>query len=184
MADVTENQAGAHKRSLHNRQPRRQVRVDLTPMVDLAFLLISFFMLTTAMGKPRAMQLLQPDGKDKTEIADCQVLNILIDSNAAIYSYEGLNVQDMHRTSFNGNDGIRQIILSKVRTVKAECGSYKSGKPREMICLIKLLPNAKYQSMVDIMDEMSITSTTAYAMQDPLEDEVKQVEQKQLLADN
>lgn len=184
MAEVTENQGGGHKRSLHNRQPHRQVRVDLTPMVDLAFLLISFFMLTTAMAKPRAMQLMQPKEGETMDVADCQVLNILIDSNAAIYSYEGLNIQDMQRTSFNGNEGIRQIILNKARTVKAECGNYKNGKPREIICLIKLLPDAKYQSMVDILDEMNITSTTAYAMQDPLADELKQVEQNKLLADN
>ena len=166
MADVTENQGGGNKRSLHKCQPRKQVRVDLTPMVDLAFLLISFFMLSTVMGKPRAMELNQPKSGEPMDVADCQVLNILIDKNDKVYSYDGLNVQDMQRTSFNGNDGIRQVILSKARNIKAECGNYTSGKPREIICLIKLLPGASYKSMVDILDEMNICNIGRYAVVD------------------
>jgi len=184
MADVTENQGGGNKRSLHKSQPRKQVRVDLTPMVDLAFLLISFFMLSTVMGKPRAMELNQPKSGEPIDVADCQVLNILIDKNDKVYSYDGLNVQDMQCTSFNGNDGIRQVILSKARNIKAECGNYTSGKPREIICLIKLLPGASYKSMVDILDEMDITSTKTYTLQDPLDEEIRQVGEKQLLAEN
>lgn len=183
MAEITENQSGGHKRSLHNKGQHKQVRVDLTPMVDLAFLLIAFFMLSTVIDKPRAMQLTQPrDGQ--FEVADCQVLNILIDSSNKVYSYEGLNVQDMQHTSFNGNDGIRQIILNKARKVQGECPKYYSGKPKDIICVIKLLPGASYKSMVDILDEMDITSTKTYALQDPFDIEIEQLGTMQLLADN
>ena len=183
MAEITNNESG-HKRSLHNRRLNRQVRVDLTPMVDLAFLLITFFMLTTVMNEPKAMWLNQPIGEDQAGVSDCQVLNILIDSGGRVITYEGLEIKDMQFTSFDGSNGIRQVILGKARQVKTECGNYKSGKPREIICLIKLLPGAKYKSMVDVLDEMEITSTKTYAMQEPLTEEIAEAgKQMNLLAD-
>lgn len=186
MAEVTNNEGSHNKRSLHNkRRLTRNVRVDLTPMVDLAFLLITFFMLTTVMNEPKSMLLNQPaDPNPPANVRDCQVLSILIDSNATIYTYEGLNVEQMQLTSFNVSDGIRQVILEKAKRVKAECGLYE-GKPRQIICLIKLLPGAKYQSMVNVLDEMEITDTQTYAIQDPLAEEMKEVvKQEKLLADN
>lgn len=187
MAEVTNNESSRHNRSLHKGRLNRNVRVDLTPMVDLAFLLITFFMLTTVMNEPKSMLLNQPASPNPpTNVSECQVLTILIDSTAGIYTYEGLEVKQMQSTSFNVKDGIRQVIMDKAKRVRTTCGAYdKSGKPREIICLIKLLPGAKYQSMVNVLDEMQITGTQTYAIQEPLAEETEQVAiQEKLLADN
>lgn len=68
-------------------------RVDLTPMVDLAFLLITFFMLTTTMNKPQAMQInmpveRNPDDPPPPEVPAAKVLTLILGSNNVIWYYE------------------------------------------------------------------------------------------------
>jgi biopolymer transport protein ExbD len=187
MAEVTNN-SGA-KRSLSKpRSKKHSLRVDLTPMVDLAFLLIAFFMLTVAFNQSKAMELDKRinDKITPQPIGDCQVLNVLIDSADNIYAYEGLEAKEMKRSSFDKEHGIRQMMMNKVQRVKRECGVMASGENRQMVCLIKLLPGSHYQSMVSILDEASIVLNAGqYSLQEALPEELKALEeQKKLLAEN
>lgn len=181
MADFeAEGGGGGHGKDGKVRSKKMSTRVDLTPMVDLAFLLISFFMLTTTLAKPKAMQLNMPKQEDKPEdkqeVRECQVMNILIDSTDAVWYYEGLKVADLQKTSFAGEAGIRKAILRKHKTIKNEAACVKQdGTARDLIVLIKMLKGAKYKSMVDILDEMDITQTKIYAIQSPDPIEVEAV---------
>ncbi|MFN8308982.1 MAG: biopolymer transporter ExbD [Chitinophagales bacterium] len=176
MADFEAGDGGGHGKGEGKiRSKKMSTRVDLTPMVDLAFLLISFFMLTTTLNKPKAMQLNMPkkddQNKEKTDVRECQVLNLLMDSNDLIWYYEGLSVAGLQKTNFAGDEGVRKQILRKQKAVSRECGLGKDGKPRDLIVLIKMLKGSKYKNMVDILDEMDITQTKIYAIQapDPIE---------------
>ena len=174
MADIdTSGGGGGGKHGGGPRSKKMSTRVDLTPMVDLAFLLISFFMLTTTMNKPKAMELNMPkkveDDKEKMDVADCQVLHVLLDTLDQVWYYEGLQVAGLQKTTFAGDGGIRKVIMKKLKAVPnpANCPPMRSGKPREAIVLIKLLEGARYKNMVDILDEMDITGCKTYAIQDP-----------------
>ncbi len=177
MAELDTSSGGGHGKDGKIRSKKMSTRVDLTPMVDLAFLLITFFMLTTTMNKPSAMELNMPKKEDKKEdqqeVRECQVLNILIDTLDAVWYYEGLKVADLQKTGFAGDEGIRKVIIRTMRRVDRECGQDKTGKNRPMICLIKMFPGARYKNMVDILDEMDINKVPVYAIQpyDPIEKE-------------
>ncbi len=176
---------GKHKGGV--RSKKMSTRVDLTPMVDLAFLLISFFMLTTTLNKPKAMELNMPKKTniedEKQDVGECQVMNILLDTLDQVWYYEGLKVAGLQKTTFSGDAGIRKEILRKMKIVPNECppgkkwndanknGTKDEGEvtmgPRDAIILIKMLKGARYKNMVDILDEMDITDCKIYAIQDP-----------------
>jgi len=168
------------------RSKKMSTRVDLTPMVDLAFLLISFFMLTTTLNKPQAMELNMPkkvnEPEEQTDVADCQVMNILLDTLDQVWYYEGLSVAGLQKTTFAGDGGIRNEILKKQKELAKggacvyPAGNKRAGQPRDFIVLIKMMKGARYNNMVGILDEMDITGTKIYAIQEPDPIEVEAVE--------
>ncbi|MBL7779197.1 MAG: biopolymer transporter ExbD [Chitinophagales bacterium] len=187
MADIdTSGGGGGGKHSGGPRSKKMSTRVDLTPMVDLAFLLISFFMLTTTLNKPKAMELNMPkkviDEKDKQDVGECQVLNVLLDTLDQVWYYEGLKVAGLQKTTFAGDEGIRKVIMKMIKKVPKECPQVRRWKDqngdgqkqdnefamadRDAIVLIKMLKGARYKNMVDILDEMDITDCQIYAIQD------------------
>ena len=187
MAQMEAPAGGGGKHKGGVRSKKMSTRVDLTPMVDLAFLLISFFMLTTTLNKPKAMELNMPKKtnieEDKQDVGECQVMNILLDTLDQVWYYDGLKVAGLQKTTFAGEDGIRKEIIRKMKTVPKECPPGKKWVdanndkvkqpeevvmgPRDAIVLIKMLKGARYKNMVDILDEMDITGCKVYAIQDP-----------------
>jgi biopolymer transport protein ExbD len=167
MADIDTSGGGGHgKKEGHKRSKKLSTRVDLTPMVDLAFLLISFFMLTTSLSKPVAMDLAMPkkDVKEKQDVKESKVLNIIADKDDKIWYYEGLHVAGLKTTNYSAS-GLRQVILNKQKKVNALHGLDKKGDT-QIIVLVKLADDANYKNMVDILDEIDITKTKIYAIQD------------------
>ena len=142
------------------RARKRGFHLDMTPMVDLAFLLLTFFMLTTTFAKPRVMELTMPvkDPTHQAETAASSAMTIVLDKNHQVRYYFGLNrpgdpsvpVPTLHTTNF-GPHGIRQALLARQRQ-------------SPIVVLIKPSPAAKYQDMVDILGEMSITNQKKYAI--------------------
>ena len=179
MADMVTNESGAGRRHKKRRGIKRSLRVDLTPMVDLAFLLIAFFMLTTVIGKSHALELdkrIAPP--DPQPVSEQRVLTILLDSFNRAYTYEGLDIDKMKMISFNNADDLKEIILDKVRKVKTECGKDKKGNQYEMVCLIKLLPGSTYKNLVQVMDEMNLTHINLKSVQEPLPEEIEAIKKQ------
>lgn len=181
MADIDTSQGGGHgKHEGGPRSKKMSTRVDLTPMVDLAFLLISFFMLTTTLNKPKAMELNMPkkvdNVEDQQDVGECQVLHIILDTLDQVWYYEGLQVAGLQKTTFAGDDGIRKVIMKKVQRVPNECPPNRKGEKRNAIVLIKMLKGARYKNMVDILDEMDITDCKIYAIQDADPIEIEAIE--------
>jgi biopolymer transport protein ExbD len=153
---MAEIQAAAQSRSSKPRARKRAFRLDMTPMVDLAFLLLTFFMLTTTFSKPNVMQLTMPDGKGKpTDVGAKNALTLLLDKNSQVHYFFGENsptaAAELHTTSF-GADGLRQVLLEQRRR-----------QPNTTV-LIKTTPGATYRDMVDALDEMTITGHKKYAI--------------------
>ncbi len=147
------------------RARQHKFRLDMTPMVDLAFLLLTFFMLTTTFAKPRVMQLTMPvkDPNHITELGRSHALTIVLGAGHRVFYFFGLNaptdpsvpVPTLHATDL-GPRGIRQVLLARQR------------RQPEPVVLIAAGPRAKYRDMVDMLDEMNITGQKKYALTDLL----------------
>lgn len=157
--------------SARGKSRRTSLFVDLTPMVDLAFLLISFFMLTTVMAKNTAMQLSMPEKSDKPgEQKASSTLNIIVTDKGA-WHYMGMEPLDMQYADYSAS-GIREAIYSAQKQSLAVTGD-------SLMCLIKLHDGSNYGNMVQLLDEMVITNTRYYAIQDILPDEEEAIRVKQ-----
>jgi len=105
---------------------KHSTAIDMTPMVDLMCLLITFFMLTTAFSKPKVMEIVLPEKIKKNEkveppkIADSRTLNIIVGSNDKVYWYPGkpdpAALVPLQETNFSAT-GIRQVLLDRNRAL-------------------------------------------------------------------
>jgi biopolymer transport protein ExbD len=144
------------------RAKKMSTKIDMTPMVDLAFLLLTFFMLTTTFNKPQALEINMPD---KTKVEDDQqvkikaseALTIILGKNDKVYYYKGLNdgtAQPELVTTDYSDKGIREVLLDMGNRIP------------KLTVLIKPVKTARYKNIVDILDEMNITNTRRYALVD------------------
>ncbi len=167
MAELNSGGGGGHKDGKKVRSKKQSTRVDLTAMVDLAFLLITFFMLTTTLLKPQAMDLFMPDKekdkKEKFDFADNRTMTVLLGSGNRIEWYMGTVDKPQTPTVDNfGKDGIRKVILEKKKKVIEETKDAKKG----LLVLIKPSDKSNYKNLVDILDEMNISSVATFAIVD------------------
>ncbi|RZK62883.1 MAG: biopolymer transporter ExbD [Pedobacter sp.] len=159
MAEL-DTSSGGGKKGGKVRSKKASTKVDLTAMVDLAFLLITFFMLTTSLSKPIAMDIAKPDMEDndvKLELRESETMTILLGKNNKVAWYMGLAGSQPHIEGFGE---IRKSILkNKDDLMKA--------RRRQLIVIIKPTDGSNYKNFVDIMDELNITGIkTAPAIDD------------------
>ncbi|MBB2146010.1 biopolymer transporter ExbD [Pedobacter sp. LMG 31464] len=140
------------------RSKKQSTRVDLTAMVDLAFLLITFFMLTTSLSKPLAMDIAKPDKdvKDlnKLELKASQTMTILLGKNDKIAWYMG--EAGKSTPTIEGFNDIRASLLKNKQEVKDKMG-------KDIIIVVKPTDASTYENFVNIMDELNITKTNINA---------------------
>lgn len=149
------------------RSKKQNNGVDLTAMVDLAFLLITFFMLTTSLSQPQSMDLQMPDTKDvedvdKTIVGESNTMTILLGKDNKLTYYMGMfnEPKEGPTDSTYGKNGIRQVLLQKISNLRAQGLTGKDG----LIVIIKATDDATYTNMIDILDEMVITGIEVYAI--------------------
>jgi biopolymer transport protein ExbD len=166
MAEVSSSASG-HGRG-RSRTKRTSTRIDMTPMVDLAFLLLTFFMLTTRFMDPYMMKIEMPLKTDNptevTEISDKQVITLVLGENDKIYWYQGVNDPKVNVTDYSAN-GIRKILFEKNRKI------------RNMYILIKPSEKSRYKNIVDIFDEIAITEMKRYALVKITDDDTRLIAQ-------
>ncbi|TAE39641.1 MAG: biopolymer transporter ExbD [Runella slithyformis] len=173
MSEIQQGGGGGHKKGGKVRSKKASTRVDMTPMVDLGFLLITFFILATTLSKPSAMQLNVPD-KQKDEVKTdpikaSKVLTLYLGKNNVVHALDGVAPDDeeaktkMKDVSF-GPD-LRAMITASRTRINAANPEDKEGA---FVCVIKPLKNSTYKNMVDALDEMTITKTKRYALVDLL----------------
>jgi biopolymer transport protein ExbD len=178
MAEMDTSSGGGHKKGPGVKKGKKlSTRVDLTPMVDLGFLLITFFMYTTTMSKPKTMQINMPYKDDvvkpeeETKIKESTAMTILLSKDHRIYYYEGIGSDatkppELKVTYFRSKDGIRDAIIEKKKKVEElRQQGVLSGKDQATL-LIKPDENSTYEDMVNILDEMNINDVRVYAIVD------------------
>jgi biopolymer transport protein ExbD len=205
MADIIESGGGREKGG--KRRPKKHsTNIDMTPMVDLMCLLITFFMLTTAFAKPKVMEITMPEPpkenekKDQPQISADRTINIILSGDDKLYYYDGVietgkPIPVIKKSSY-GSDGIRKYLLERNKlvfeqivdlrekvtkgelvmadsTLNNKIKEIKKSDKKSPIILIKADEFAKYRNIVDIIDEMAITSIASYAVVDINDAELK-----------
>jgi biopolymer transport protein ExbD len=168
-----------NKRNLRagvRKSKKLDTRIDLTPMVDLGFLLISFFMVTTTMANPKTMELNMPykDAREKypeTRVKDHTALTVLLSGGHKVYFYEGMgNDPDkpplVGLATFTDKAGIRAVISAKRRAVNNLIMEGTLSAKDQTTVLIKPDTNSTYSDLVGILDEMAINDIRVYAVVD------------------
>jgi len=141
------------KKGKKKKKRRVGVKIDNTPMVDVAFLLLTFFMLTTTMNKPQTMEINLPPSNDVTvEVAQSNLMTLRVKEDGAIFWNIGVDKQE--KVEFKG---LRALMDERNR-----------ANPK-LITLIKIDRKGKYQMMVDIMDELNLANVTRFSLA-PMED--------------
>ncbi|MBC6606895.1 biopolymer transporter ExbD [Hymenobacter sp. BT188] len=156
MADTTIN--GPIKRC---RRFTSKLIPDMTPMVGLGFMLVTFFIMAADFAKPTLIELAMPVRPKPTDeysfACHGSVVTVIIGRNHQIHYFFGLNSFDftpeVHTTNL-GSEGLRQVLLNLQK---------ESSCP---VVLIKTTPDAKYKDMVDVLDEMKISNQKKYALVD------------------
>lgn len=181
MAELNQNSGkssgrtrGKSKRSAAKVRSRKLAsKVDLTAMVDLAFLLITFFMLTTSLSKPKSMDLAMPDQKGKpSNVDENRTMTILIGDNDKAQCYMGKLAETTPREITLGSRELRNELATRKKEVLAY--STVKGKPEQgIIVLIKPGKKSNYGNLVDVLDEMAIADVATYAITDLDEKEAK-----------
>lgn len=146
MADVGDGggSGGGHGKHQKKRAKKLSTRLDMTPMVDLGFLLLTFFMLTTTFSKPKVIGLTPPvkPDKDNTTKVDTTSLTVILSGNNKVYYYKGQLPQSldstdivMRLTTFStatSSKGIRQVLLNFNTFVNSQVsqfeGKHKAGQ--------------------------------------------------------
>jgi biopolymer transport protein ExbD len=159
MAEIQTSET--YKKKGERRSKKLSTKVDLTPMVDLGFLLITFFVFTTSISKPTVMNLNMPDeSPDSMVTAEGKTLNVLLAADNVVYYYFGDSINSMHSTDFS-SQGLRAVIRDKKQQVQQ-----KYGDGKETVILIKPLPDATYSNVVDALDEIEINMVDRYVLLD------------------
>ena len=158
MAEM-QQQEGNHKKRGGIRSKKLSTRIDLTPMVDLGFLLITFFIFTTTMSESKVMKLNLPeDSIIDTKVGKNKVLTIIPSGYNKVFYYYGEKPQPMLVTNY-GADGLRNVIINKKKEV-----ARNFGDSQQTVILIKPTDASTYQNLIDVMDEMLINNVTRYML--------------------
>ncbi|HYG04024.1 MAG TPA: biopolymer transporter ExbD [Chryseosolibacter sp.] len=139
------------------RAKKQSTRIDMTPMVDLAFLLLTFFILTTTFTKDNVLKVQMPESAPPSPVNDENVMNLVLADDNKLFWWMGLE-KTAAETNYS-RSGIRKLLLDK-----------RKSNPN-LIVLIKAKDDARYENMIDILDEMEITAMEKYAIVDYTEDD-------------
>jgi biopolymer transport protein ExbD len=147
------------------------LKIDMTPMVDLGFLLISFFIFTTEISKPATTNLYMPHDGDPTKIPDSRSMTILLNDNDKVFYYYGnaetaIRYKQIFQTSFDELIGLGNMIRQK----QMELEKRKVNR-KELIVLIKPGKECSYKNIVNSLDEMLINGVIKYSITDIRPDE-------------
>ncbi|QEC66533.1 biopolymer transporter ExbD [Panacibacter ginsenosidivorans] len=170
MAEMdTSGGGGKHKKGPGVKKGKKMsTRVDLTPMVDLGFLLITFFIFTTTMSQPTAMKLNLPDDtatpEEQNKAKESGALTILLGKDNHVFYYEGILAPDGSNFKSSNFKEIRDEIIHKKQTTDTA----------DLVVVIKPNDESNYKNVIDILDEMSINVIKRYALVDisPIEDQM------------
>ncbi len=180
MAEINTSSGNNRYKDRLRRWKKLTTKVDLTPMVDLGFLLITFFVFTISMSKPTSMKLYLPAGKDKnTPTGNSTALTIIPISNNKVFYYHG----DLEKAIKSGLSGTTDLSVANgigniIRQKQFSLDHSEKFTRKDLMLIIKPSADCSYKDIVAALDEVLINNLKHYALVD-LDTEEKQWMQKQ-----
>jgi biopolymer transport protein ExbD len=195
MAEVPGGEGGGGGRHQKKRAKKGRTHIDMTPMVDLAFLLLTFFILTTTMYKPSTLQLTFPVPPEDDKPKELDKVNnaltlFLTKKDQILYYRDAYKAGETQLTQTNFKD-VRKLLIELNKSTIERINSYakrlnekkiseevydslknEAQKQKEaLFVIIKPEKDAKFRNMIDIVDEMDISGIGKYAVQDTIKSE-------------
>ncbi len=195
MAEVNHNEGNQHKGK--PRAKKLSTRMDMTPMVDLAFLLLTFFMLTTTFSKPKALTVNMPE-KGGPTVVPSNTVTILAGENNKLVYYQGKFDEKksslFHKSGYDKSQlradlsELNKKLIDKISEIEDDftAGIINEKEYNERInkakkeksndgvnVIIKASDKARYENLVYILDEMKICSMVNYSIVDISPEEEK-----------
>jgi biopolymer transport protein ExbD len=156
----SESKSHARGGKKHKKKRRLRIRIDMTPMVDVAFLLLTFFMLTTYFSKPQTMELnLPPDEKAQVEVAESNLLTIRVASDGIVFWN-------------TGTDPANRIEMKELRKFLKD----KNKENPKLITLLKIDRDGKYDMLVKAMDEVALAKVERFSLAQMNEYDKRQIQ--------
>ena len=192
MSEIIESGGGGGKHQ-KKRAKKHSSKVDMTPMVDLGFLLLTFFVLTTQFSKPKTMEINMPvipkDTTKRMKIEDETALTLLLsEKKEKIYYYYGKFKPDASiiKTTDYSKEGVRKVfrdrnkeVIEQIKQLKAKLSkreiadtTYKrlamtiKGDKKSVFVIVKADDKAKYKNIIDVIDELNVADIGKYALVD------------------
>ncbi|MBI1938359.1 MAG: biopolymer transporter ExbD [Ignavibacteriales bacterium] len=140
---------GGHRKKKGKRKPpkRMSIRIDMTPLVDVAFLLLTFFMLTTVFRKPQTLEINLPPKDTDIKIAESNLMTIRVDDKHNLYWNMGIDIPQKLKY-----EDLRKFLEQKAK------------EHPKLVVLVKIDRKGKYHMMVDIIDELNLASLTRFSL--------------------
>lgn len=183
MAQI-ENAANMRKGKSFAHNKKHILRIDMTPMVDLGFLLVTFFVFTTTMSTTKATDLFMPSDKPiniPTELPKSLALSLLLCDNNKVYYYNGdfneaISSNRIYETNYSTYQGIGKIIRQKQKEID-ESGKFTGGR-KGLMLLIKPTSMSNYKNVIDALDKTAINDVKKYAIIEPTTEEINYIKTK------
>jgi hypothetical protein len=172
MAEINTSTEKSGKAGVR-KSKKLSTKVDLTPMVDLGFLLITFFIITTKLAEAKAMRVIVPHENGESPVCESCALTIIPTKDDKIFYYlgelgEALEKGRFGLTNYSYDKGIGEIIRKRQASLE------RIGKLRnDLILIIKPTDDSAYRNLVDVLDEVLINDVTRYAITKISEEELK-----------
>lgn len=145
--DVGAPRQARHGNKLHKVKRRLAVRIDMTPMVDVVMLLITFFMLTTVFNRPQTMEINMPPDDAKVEVAESNLLTVRVAAGDRIFWNLGVEPPRAVPSA-----DFRRLLVERL-----------AANP-SLITLVKVDRTSTYAAMVDVMDELNLANITRFSL--------------------
>jgi biopolymer transport protein ExbD len=170
MGIVDSPNGRSRKKKGRRRSKRIGFHLDMTPMVDVAFLLLTFFMLTTTFSKSNTMEINTPPEKLEVKVAENNVMTMRIAGDGMAYCSIG-NDAPKRIPLYDPNDTRQLSMSTQLRTLLKQ----QTAANQKLVIVVKLSDKAKYKQLVDIIDELNLMKIDRFSLDDYTEQDALEV---------
>ncbi|MEO0468620.1 MAG: biopolymer transporter ExbD [Bacteroidota bacterium] len=176
MAELTPSDSNKRKRT---RTKRKNVHLDMTAMVDVAFLLLTFFVLTATLAKDKLIEMLVPPKKTtNVEVNEEKILTLVLEAENQLSYFHGQGPEVL-TTDYSPN-GLRTVLNDHLSRHPNRCSGNSITNCWDPIFVIKARNSSRFANLVDIIDEMKIVNAPKFVLADFTEADSMFIEQAKM----